>query len=160
MAAKGTTRYLTRGETSRLLRAMLKATFPGVSFRVRCPYGRTIDASWVDGPTFDQVDKVTYDFCGASFDPSQDLETTRTTTLNGERVVHGASYIALHRTYSVAFFTRVVTETAQRLGESIPPITYSENEGAYLGYAPSFKWDHHSIWVRDRLLEAVQKAAA
>jgi hypothetical protein len=68
--------YLSATETAKLIRAQLKAKFPGVKFGVRThsySMGSSIYVKWVDGPAFDAVNAVTSSFQGARFDGSIDL---------------------------------------------------------------------------------------
>jgi hypothetical protein len=70
--------YLTCAETAKLVRAALKAEFPGVKFSVRSHTyagGASIDITWTDGPIAEAVDRVAKVFSGADFDGMIDLKT-------------------------------------------------------------------------------------
>lgn len=69
-------RWIDTAEAAKLLRPQLKKTFPGVKFSVRISRysgGSSIDVAWTDGPTEDQVEKVTHGFSGKRFDGMDDL---------------------------------------------------------------------------------------
>ena len=70
------TRYLSCAETAKLVRAALKAEFPGQKFSVRSSTyagGASIDVSWTDGPTTKEVEGITNAYEGKSFDGSIDM---------------------------------------------------------------------------------------
>lgn len=102
------TKYLTCAETAKLLRANLKASFPGVKFSVRSNTyagGASIDVSWTDGPTEAEADKVLQHYAGASFDGMIDLKSYHTSLIAQEdgsvhEVHHGADFVFGSRTSS------------------------------------------------------------
>lgn len=70
------TRYVSAADTAKLIRAQLKAKFPGVKFSVRTSVyagGASIDVSWTDGPTSKLVDQVVKPFAGGGFDGMIDM---------------------------------------------------------------------------------------
>lgn len=70
--------YLTCVETAKLIRGELKRSFPGVKFSVRSDTyanGASIDVSWTDGPTSDEVKAKIDVYAGADFDGMIDLKT-------------------------------------------------------------------------------------
>lgn len=85
MQEAGTTRIpyvsperLSCADTAKLVRGVLKRTFPGQKFSVRSNTysgGASIDVSWTDGPTEKQVDAAVRVFSGADFDGMVDLKT-------------------------------------------------------------------------------------
>jgi hypothetical protein len=69
-------RYLSCAETAKLVRAALKAEFPGQKFSVRSSTysgGASISVNWTDGPTTKEVDKILHRYEGKSFDASIDM---------------------------------------------------------------------------------------
>lgn len=79
-APRPSPRYLTCAESAKLLRAALKAAFPGVKFGVRSHTyagGASIDVEWLDGPTSADVDAVCNRFKAADFDGMIDMESGR-----------------------------------------------------------------------------------
>lgn len=112
-------RYLTCAETAKLVRAALKETFPGQKFSVRSSVysmGASIDVSWTDGPTAEQVDDVTNAFRGSDFDSMQDMKVYRDSRLNGERVSFGADYIHTRRDLSADLEFELIAAVQEQTG--------------------------------------------
>lgn len=68
-------RRIDTAEVAKLIRRHLKTGFAGVKFSVRTSRysgGSSIDISWTDGPTTDQVEAITRPFAGAGFDGMTD----------------------------------------------------------------------------------------
>lgn len=96
---------LTPAETSRLLKRVLKATFPGVAFRVRKGSGTAYDSVYVEwarpvddteaGEFRRAVSAVTDTFQGKSFDGMTDSTNYRDAIVefNGEQFRSGAGYV-------------------------------------------------------------------
>jgi hypothetical protein len=120
-------RYLTTAETAKLVRQAVKAAFPGVKFQVRSSnysLGSSVDVSWDNGPTEQQVDKVVDQYSGADFDGMADIKTYRPAvrvtwvpgskeaTKYGETAeVHmGADYVQCHRTLTDDYRTKLLAE--------------------------------------------------
>ena len=109
------TRYISVTDTAKLVRAALKAAFPGVKFSVRSDSysgGASIRVGWTDGPTEDAVEGTTGGYRGASFDGMQDLKTHHDTVLVGPggtvEVVHfGADFIFTDRKLSEAYLAEL-----------------------------------------------------
>jgi conjugative element/phage-associated large polyvalent protein len=109
------TRYISVTDTAKLVRAALKAAFPGVKFSVRSDKyagGASIDVSWIDGPAEKDVEKITDRYRGAQFDGMQDLKTYHSTLLAGpdgkvEEVHFGADFIPTHRKLSEAYLAEL-----------------------------------------------------
>ena len=64
------TKSIITKDVAKLIRAQLKAAFPGVKFSVRCSTGTA--SAWIgvyydDGPTYDQVARIARAFEGRSF---------------------------------------------------------------------------------------------
>lgn len=110
------TEYLTCAETAKLLRAALKAEFPGVKFSVRShtySMGASIDVSWTDGPFTHEVQSTLDLYKGATFDPMIDLKSYHSSLLASPdgtvREVHfGADYVFGHRSLSPEYTARLV----------------------------------------------------
>jgi hypothetical protein len=126
-------RYIDVTEVAKIIRAELKAAFPGIKFGVkssRFSMGTSIDISWFDGPTEKQVEAIIGQFRGGDFDGMQDLYTYRNTTYKGELVHFGAKYISCNRRYSAAFLAPLAAEIARYWGFETPEIHVSETYGA------------------------------
>lgn len=107
-------RYISVTDTAKLVRAALKAGFPGVKFSVRSDSysgGASIRVGWTDGPFEQDVATTVQRFRGADFDGMQDLKTNHDTLLatpEGVEVVHfGADYIFTERKLSDAYATEL-----------------------------------------------------
>lgn len=93
--AKTTKSYLSCAETARLLRQALKNAFPGVKFGVRSKTysgGASIRVNFEGGPCAIQVERVTNQFQGASFDGMVDLKSYSKHYLLPDGSVKLASY--------------------------------------------------------------------
>lgn len=80
---------LSTTDTAKVIRKALKRAFPKVKFSVRSDSysgGSSIDVSWTDGPTSDQVDEVVKRYAGATFDGMIDLKSYVTATLSEQDV--------------------------------------------------------------------------
>jgi hypothetical protein len=69
------TKSIITKDVAKLIRAQLKAAFPGVKFSVRCSTGTAsawIDVTYDDGPSHDQVAKIARAFEGRSFNGMTD----------------------------------------------------------------------------------------
>lgn len=76
-AASPRAEYIDAADVAKLVRARLKANFPGVKFSVRTSkysMGASITASWTDGPTTKQVEASVAQYGGSGFDGSIDLK--------------------------------------------------------------------------------------
>lgn len=73
--------YLRLAETNKLLRRHLATAFPGVKFRVRGESysgGSSTRIEWLDGPTADQVERLTSAYSSQGFDGMIDMAFGKT----------------------------------------------------------------------------------
>jgi hypothetical protein len=104
-------KYIPCVDTAKILRQLLKQTFPGIKFSVRSHEyagGASINIDWVDGPTQDEVRKISDKFKGAKFDGMIDLKSLKEHNWNGESVHFGADYIFCNRSYSDEFLRELL----------------------------------------------------
>jgi Large polyvalent protein associated domain 29 len=76
-------------EVGRIVRAQLKAAFPGVKFSVRSKrysMGSHITVYWTDGPSTKRVEAITDQFYGTGFDAMTDSRTHHNSEWQGETV--------------------------------------------------------------------------
>lgn len=76
-AKPGRAAYISTNDTAKLIRAVLKAKFPGTKFSVRSSKysgGSSIRIGWTDGPTAKLVDAYTQSFAGSKFDGMIDMK--------------------------------------------------------------------------------------
>ena len=105
---QGNRRYVSVTDTAKLLRQSLRSAFPGVKFSVKSRKyagGASIDVSWTDGPTADEVDGIAQLYRGATFDGMTDSKSFHDAILAGPdgmpEVVHfGAHFVFTHRSFS------------------------------------------------------------
>lgn len=76
-AKPDSTFYIGTTDTAKLIRAQLKAKFPGIKFSVRSDKysgGSSIRINWEDGPTDVMVTAIVSPFAGSGFDGMQDMK--------------------------------------------------------------------------------------
>lgn len=76
-ARPGSAVYVSTTDTAKLIRAVLKATFPNTRFSVRSDKyagGSSIRVRWTDGPTAKLVDAYLRPYAGAGFDGMIDMK--------------------------------------------------------------------------------------
>ncbi len=80
-------------ETAQMIRAALKAKFPGTKFSIRTSYfagGSSVDISWMDGPTSNAVNAVTGPYQGDGFDGMIDMSYSKSAIMLADgTVVYG-----------------------------------------------------------------------
>lgn len=113
-------RWVAPAEQAKMIRAALKAAFPGVKFSVRSQRGCSISVRWVDGPTHSSVDTIARRFAGGSFDGMTDLRTSHTTLITtddgAELVRFGADFVICQRDTSDEWRAEIVAEIARVAG--------------------------------------------
>ncbi|HEV7566638.1 MAG TPA: LPD29 domain-containing protein [Microbacteriaceae bacterium] len=143
MDAIETTRYLGAAETAKLMRAALKAAFPGAKISVRLSRGNATYVSWTDGPTVREVQAITHQFESQTFNSSEDMrEYTNAGQLlsnpDGSVVVvkYSSGLIIETRGYSRAVWAEAMDRASQirdvRTGQ---PISQMDAE--------TFAWREH-----------------
>jgi hypothetical protein len=133
--------YLSCAETAKLVRAALKESFPGVKFSVKSKVysgGASINVSYVDGPSYDQVKAVVGMFEGSYFDGMTDYKGSNYSSLDGQEVSFGADFIFVDRNFSVGLFTDLVANACKYYGYEMPQIASGEYSGAYICSAVSY----------------------
>lgn len=130
-------KYLTAAETAKLIRAALKAAFPGVKFSVRSDtysLGASIYVRWTDGPTDPAVRAITESFRASDFDGMIDMSVNRPPTeIDGQLVHFGADYVKTSRQQSAEYRQRLSAIAAQILGEPVDEGKwYDEVRGQYV----------------------------
>ena len=106
------TTYLSCAETAKILRSVLKESFPKQKFSVKSETyagGASIRVCWVDGPTDALVKQVIEPFEGAYFDGMTDYKGNRSHMFEGKRVSFGADFIFCERDYSPALIEKAIT---------------------------------------------------
>jgi hypothetical protein len=99
------------------IRKLLKSQFPSTKFSVktsRYSGGDSIRVEWVDGPTTEQVKKVTDPFTGSTFDGMQDLKSYVTTPFNS--LFGDSDHIFADRDYSDSAIQSAIDEVFEKRG--------------------------------------------
>ena len=136
MHAIETTRYLGAAETAKLMRAALKAAFPGAKISVRLSRGNATYVSWTDGPTVRDVQAITHEFESQTFNSSEDMrEYTNAGQLlsnpDGSVVVvkYSSGLILERRSYSPEVWAEAMARSSQiRHGRTGQPISQMDAE--------------------------------
>jgi hypothetical protein len=136
MHAIETTRYLSAAETAKLIRAELKAAFPGAKIRVRLSRGNATYVSWTDGPTVRDVQAITHEFESQTFNSSEDMrESTNAGQLlsnpDGTVVVvkYMSGLILETRSYSPEVWAEAMSRASRiRDGRTGEPISQMDAE--------------------------------
>ena len=127
--------YLSCAETAKLVRSALKESFPGVKFSVKSSVysgGASINVSYVNGPTYDQVKAVVGMFEGSYFDGMTDYKGSNYSSLDGQEVKFGADFIFVNRRFSLELFTDLVANACKYNGYAMPVVADSQFSGAYI----------------------------
>ena len=93
-------------ETAKIVRAELKAAFPGIKFSVRSEQysmGCHLYVSWTDGPAVRAVEAITDQFYGTGFDGMTDSTTYHDSIYKGEAVHFSGSRPHCSRRISEGF---------------------------------------------------------
>ena len=93
------TDYISQVETNKLIRKVLRESFPGVKFSVRTRGGFT-NINWTNGPNTNQVERLVSAFEGSYFDGMIDYKGSRYAMLDGKEVHFMADFIFTNRHYS------------------------------------------------------------
>lgn len=115
-------RYISTTDTAKLIRTALASAFPGQKFSVKSRSysgGSSIDISWTDGPTSAQVEAITDQFEGATFDGMTDLKSCHDSIFNGEVVHFCANYVFCSRRLSDSAMATVAAEFTQKFGWAV-----------------------------------------
>ncbi len=120
-----TTEYLSAADTAKLVRGALKARFPHQRFSVRASRsGSGVDIRWTDGPTVEQVRRVTDLYEGDSFDGMTDSLHSFTSLLADEngsvREVHFSGFCLEHRDISNDYYQQTLQTLEGIVGDSLP----------------------------------------
>jgi hypothetical protein len=106
------TNYIPTKDVAKLIRAELKAQYPGAKFSVRCSTGTAsawIDVTYDDGPSYDQVRTIVEAFEGRKFNGMTDSYDHQGTVLiarDGDAMPEEVHYLCdgvnIHRSFTAA----------------------------------------------------------
>ena len=111
--------YLDVARVAKLIRKSIKEACPGTKFSVRSSRyagGSSIDISWTDGPTENQVRELASKFEGSYFDGMIDYKGSKYHTLDGEPVSILCDYIFYRRESSEAALTSAIIAAVMQYG--------------------------------------------
>ena len=111
------TDYISIAETNKLIRKVLKESFPGVKFSVRgrnYAGGGSTNIGWTDGPNQKQVEALISAFEGSYFDGMIDYKGSRYATLDGQEVHFMADFIFCNRIDSPELEKRIANRIIQK----------------------------------------------
>lgn len=135
-----TKQYLSCAETAKLVRAALKESFPGIKFSVKSSVysgGASINVSYENGPTTEQVKAVVGMFEGSYFDGMTDYKGYNYYTMGGVEVSFGANFIFVNRKMTKGFLEGAVQAACEYYGYAMPEIVES-TFGAYIARGLDF----------------------
>lgn len=145
-------KYIDTVETAKIIRKVLKTYFPDIKFSVRSSKysgGSSIDIGWTDGPTSNQVKKITDYFEGASFDGMIDLKSyvhkvEMDENGNDITVSYGPDFIFENRRFSEKYIQNVASIIINDWGLDPELINRIEKS-----YNDSYYWDVSRIRPKD-----------
>ena len=111
---------------AKMIRKDLKEAFKGVKFSVKSDKysgGSSINISYTDGPTVDEVKNIVAKYEGADFDGMQDLKTNKDIIIDGVAYLGGPDFIFVNRDYSKEFTENVLME---KFGYGLESVKYHE----------------------------------
>ena len=114
------------------IRKELKENFPCVKFSVRVERfsgGESINIYWVDGPTVEQVRKVSRKYQHGYFDAMTDTYVESSNTFD----FGSSKYVFEHRSYSDQAVEHVINKLAGRWGRENIPTPEEYNKGLACG---------------------------
>lgn len=97
----------TSTQTAKFVRAELKSAFPKQRFSVTSSR-HSIDITWFDGASTNEVAAITDKFGGMSFDGMSDCDVFKKTMVNGEEVLYYCYAPNLHHRFTHPFAHKVV----------------------------------------------------
>jgi len=126
-------KYDSRQKGSKNLKQELKDLFPETKFSVRCSSfagGNSIDVSWTDGPTTDQVEKISGKYQEGHFNGMEDIYEYSDTNV-WPSVFGGAKYVQTHRHDSKEAYLKAVAEVEEEYGIKLK-VSYTESGSPYI----------------------------
>lgn len=133
------TKYIDATATAKIIRGLLKKTFPGIKFSVRTSKSSlhsSIHIKYEDGPALETVRRLVSRFRGNDFDGMQDMSVAcEPDTWEGERVRWGCTYApSVNRKVSIQLASRIATYIRQYWAASVLPtfkLVIDEERGSW-----------------------------
>ena len=152
-------RYISTTDTAKLIRTALASAFPGQKFSVKSRSysgGSSISVSWTDGPTHQEVEAITNQFEGASFDSSIDLKSYHDSVLNGEVVRFGANFVFCSRSVSAEAMSEMAKKFTDQYGWNVH---FDPYYGAWRTENRDLQSEFNQMWVKHSFYVHPQAAA-
>jgi len=134
--------YLSCAETAKMIRSVLKESFPGVKFSVvssTYSMGASITIKYNDGPNADAVKAAISIFEGSYFDGMQDYKGQRYAAIDGQEMSFGADYVFVNRYVSDAAMAQAIDALYEKFAgnfasDPLPKATVEDyNQGRLFG---------------------------
>jgi hypothetical protein len=135
-------KYLSCAETAKMIRSVLKESFPGVKFSVvssTYSMGASITIKYNDGPNADAVKAAVGIFESSYFDGSIDYRGQNYTAIDGQEVRFGADYVFVNRYVSDAAMAQAIDALYEKFAgnfrnDPLPRVTVEDyNKGRLYG---------------------------
>jgi hypothetical protein len=119
------------GKPSFNLKKELTLAFPGIKFSVRSDAG-SLDITWTDGPTTDEVDKIAGKYEAGRFDGMTNSYSRDTSAYGSavSEVLGRARYVSSRRNFSQRFLRDAVIEVCFKYGHEELPLVKTYNDGS------------------------------
>jgi hypothetical protein len=134
--------YLSCAETAKMIRLVLKESFPGVKFSVvssTYSMGASITIKYNDGPNADTVKAAVGIFEGSYFDGMQDYKGQRYAAIDGQEMSFGADYVFVNRYVTDAAMAQAIDALYEKFAgnfrnDPLPKATVEDyNQGRLYG---------------------------
>ena len=128
------------------VRKLLKKAFPKVKFSVRKPHWGTLNISWTDGPTSEEVEAIANRFEGGHFNSMEDIyeyQRSAFTDLFGS-----AKYIFCNREHSDAAILAAIERVAARWHDGPAPSVDDFKKGRLFRDCPDRNSDDWQRLIR------------
>lgn len=145
--------YVDAAATSKLIRADLRAAFPGIKFSVttsRYSMGASAEVTWTDGPIVAEVDALVQRYRSKGQMDITDYTPDVYQEVDGERVHYGTHYVGTTRHYSPELAAAAVSSVCADLGIApVPAVPASGGiEALYSIFAPGHEGTYHMSLAR------------
>jgi hypothetical protein len=119
------------GKPSFNLKKELTLAFPGIKFSVRSDHS-SIDITWTDGPTTEEVDKIACKYKSGSFDGMTDSFDHDSSAYGSavSEVLGRVRYVFTRRNFSQRFLRDAVLEVCFKYGHEELPIVKTHSDGS------------------------------
>jgi len=145
---------------SKNIRRELKDAFPKTKFSVRSRSysgGCSIDVNWTDGPTSEEVEKITGKYQEGSFNGMEDIYEYSSTNVWPD-VFGGAKYVMWNRQYSKEAYLQAVAEVEKEYGIELK-VSYMRHNGIEECESPYISQENDvNIYEQDSYLQYASRA--